>query len=87
MLRYCTLFFKEIPDDSLYESKHVAMCDMTLKCCVGRLIFVYLFMIVKNTSRCIRIKNVIHTVFPLQKWLHSVRRTTFSVSAVALVSF
>jgi hypothetical protein len=38
-----TLFFnvvkKEVPDDGLREPKHVAMCDMTLKSCVGRHIF------------------------------------------------
>ena len=40
---FLKVFFKEMPDDGLYESKHVAMYDMTLKCCVGRLIFVCLW--------------------------------------------
>ena len=47
-----------MPEDGSYERKHVVLCDKT-KCCVGRHIFVCLFVYDKrtNTAGCIRIKN------------------------------
>jgi len=30
-----------VSDDSSCKPKHVALCDTTLKCCVGRHIFIY----------------------------------------------
>ena len=42
----CTYVFKllckEVPGDGLCELKHVAVCDVTLKWCVGRHIIVCL---------------------------------------------
>jgi hypothetical protein len=36
------LSYKEVPDVGLCEPKHAAPCEQTLKCCVGRYIFVCL---------------------------------------------
>jgi hypothetical protein len=36
---FLKLLQKELPEDGSCEPKHVALCDLTLKCCVGRHIF------------------------------------------------
>ena len=44
------LLLKEVPADGSFEPKHVAVCEMALKSCVGQLIFIHLSMI-RNTQR------------------------------------
>ena len=44
------LLLKEVPADGSFEPKHVAVCEVALKCCVGQLIVIHLSMI-WNTQR------------------------------------
>jgi hypothetical protein len=45
-----------VPEDGSYERRHVVLCDKA-KCCVGRNIFVCMFMIRAMTQRDIQEKK------------------------------